>query len=178
MTRCLSTKAGQVHFDQHSLTVTLPGGLSPGTYYIGAIADYNDPNIGTNAPSPTYDVMQITVTGAGASTVTAVSTAAGGLVLASDAGDSNDDPYSLLSQSPPASPPPPPSPPGPFNQVGLPDTVVGFSDGIANGLHGPGGAALTPVLGSSQIVDGATILSPTGSAPIVLGNPLAHGMFA
>ena len=67
----LNPYPGTGYFDSHALSVTLPGGLASGTYYIGAIADYNDPNQSINAPHPTYDVMAITIVGPPAPALTA-----------------------------------------------------------------------------------------------------------
>ena len=168
------------YYDSHSLTVALPGGLTPGTYYIGAIADYNDPNHALNAPSPTYDVMQITVTGAGAPVGTAVShnTATDGLVLASGAGASVNNGVFAPNGGPdtPFSSPPPPPPT--FPNQGLPDTVVGFSDGVVDVVQGGNSAGMTHVLGSSRIVNGNTVVSFVDQPLIVLPNNVVHGMFA
>ena len=35
-------QAGTGWYDLESMTITLPGNLTPGTYYVGAVADYNN----------------------------------------------------------------------------------------------------------------------------------------
>ena len=44
------------YYDHQTVTLTLPGNLAPGTYYIGGIADYNntvpESNERTTMPTP------------------------------------------------------------------------------------------------------------------------------
>ena len=56
-------QAGSGWYDYESQTVTLPGNLAPGTYYVGAIADYNNAvtNEITEANNPS-NAVAITVT--------------------------------------------------------------------------------------------------------------------
>ncbi|MCS3765307.1 CARDB domain-containing protein [Bradyrhizobium centrosematis] len=59
------TPVGQSgYYDHHTLSVTLPANLAPGTYYLGGIADYNNQVAETNETDNTYNVTTITVTGA------------------------------------------------------------------------------------------------------------------
>ena len=44
------------------MSVTLPGNLAPGTYYIGGIADYNNQVSESDETDNTYNAVQITVT--------------------------------------------------------------------------------------------------------------------
>jgi serralysin len=50
-------------YDQQTISVMLPANLTPGTYYIGGIADYNNQVAADSGTNKTYDVQQITVSG-------------------------------------------------------------------------------------------------------------------
>ena len=57
------TGVGQTgYYDHQTFTVALPGGLAPGTYYIGGIADYNNQVSEGNENNNTYNVVQVTLT--------------------------------------------------------------------------------------------------------------------
>jgi serralysin len=49
------------YYDHQTFAVNLPGNLAVGTYYIGAIANYNNQINESNETNNTYDVRQITV---------------------------------------------------------------------------------------------------------------------
>ena len=180
----LNPYPGAGYFDQHSLTLTLPGGLAPGVYYIGAIAAYNAPSHALNAPSPTYDVMQIAVSGfggTGAAAATIVAPAATDTSLFATASDTPATPPFNQPASPPPSNTPfdqPASPPNPPANNTLPDTVVGFSDGLANTVQTGPDAGDTQVLGSTQTLDGNTLLSFADQPPFTIPNTIAHNQTA
>ncbi|WP_246791491.1 S8 family peptidase [Bradyrhizobium commune] len=71
----LATVSQPGYYDHQTVTVTLPGNLAPGTYYIGGIADYNNHLAESSETNNTYNVVQITVTAAGSSSVAQVSAA-------------------------------------------------------------------------------------------------------
>ena len=50
------------YYDVQNLSVTLPGNLAPGTYYIGGIADYTNAVSESNESNNTYNTVAITVT--------------------------------------------------------------------------------------------------------------------
>jgi hypothetical protein len=50
------------YYDHHSVSLTLPGNLAPGTYYIGGVADYNNAIAESNETNNNHDATQITVT--------------------------------------------------------------------------------------------------------------------
>ena len=52
------------YYSAQNLGVTLPANLASGTYYIGAIADYDNQVVESNEADNTYNVAQITITGA------------------------------------------------------------------------------------------------------------------
>ena len=54
------------YYDHQTVSLTLPGNLAPGTYYIGGIADYNNAVAESNQIGHNHDVTQITVPSAGA----------------------------------------------------------------------------------------------------------------
>ena len=58
----LATVSQPGYYDHQTVSVTLPGNLAPGTYYIGGIANYNNQLSESNTTNNTYDVVQITVT--------------------------------------------------------------------------------------------------------------------
>ena len=58
----LATVSQPGYYDHQTVTVTLPGNLAPGTYYIGGIADYSNQVSESNEVNNTYNVAQITVT--------------------------------------------------------------------------------------------------------------------
>ena len=58
----LATVSQPGYYDHQTVTVTLPGNLAPGTYYIGGIANYNNQVSESNTTNNTYNVVQITVT--------------------------------------------------------------------------------------------------------------------
>ena len=58
----LATVSQPGYYDHQTVSVTLPGNLAPGTYYIGGIANYNNQVSESNTTNNTYDVVQITVT--------------------------------------------------------------------------------------------------------------------
>ena len=60
----LATVSQPGYYDHQTVTVTLPGNLAPGTYYIGGIADYNNQLAESNETNNTYNVVQITVAAA------------------------------------------------------------------------------------------------------------------
>jgi hypothetical protein len=57
----LATVSQPGYYDHQTVSVTLPGNLAPGTYYIGGIADYNNQVAESNETNNTYNVVQITV---------------------------------------------------------------------------------------------------------------------
>ena len=59
----LMTVSQPGYYEHQTVTVTLPGNLVPGTYYIGGIADYNNQISESNETNNTYNVVQVTVTG-------------------------------------------------------------------------------------------------------------------
>jgi hypothetical protein len=64
----LATVSQPGYYDHQTVTVSLPGNLAPGTYYIGGIADYNNHVGESNASNNTYNVVEITVPGSAPST--------------------------------------------------------------------------------------------------------------
>ena len=58
----LATVSQPGYYDHQTVSVTLPGNLAPGTYYIGGIADYNNQVSESNEANNTYNVTKITVT--------------------------------------------------------------------------------------------------------------------
>jgi serralysin len=76
----LATVSQPGYYDHQAVTVTLPGNLAPGTYYIGGLADYNNHLAESNESNNAYNVVQITVTAAGGSSVAqaSVATSSGG----------------------------------------------------------------------------------------------------
>ena len=52
----LATVSQPGYYDHQTVTVTLPGNLAPGTYYIGGIADYNNQVSESNEANNTYNV--------------------------------------------------------------------------------------------------------------------------
>ncbi len=58
-------------YNAQNNTVTLPSNLAPGTYYIGAYADYNGTIAESNENNNNYNVVQVTVTAAGQPDLTA-----------------------------------------------------------------------------------------------------------
>ena len=58
----LATVSQPGYYDHQTVSVTLPGNLAAGTYYIGGIANYNNQVSESNTANNTYDVVQITVT--------------------------------------------------------------------------------------------------------------------
>jgi hypothetical protein len=49
------------YYDHQTVSLTLPGNLAPGTYYIGSIADYNNTIAESNETNNNHNVVQITV---------------------------------------------------------------------------------------------------------------------
>ena len=49
------------YVDHHAVSVTLPGGLAPGIYYIGGISDYNNQVVESNEANNVSGPIQITV---------------------------------------------------------------------------------------------------------------------
>jgi serralysin len=70
----LATVSQPGYYDHQTVTVTLPGNLAPGTYYVGGIGDYNNHLTESNEANNTYNVVQVTVT-AGSSPVAQASAA-------------------------------------------------------------------------------------------------------
>ncbi len=62
----LATVSQPGYYDLQNVSVTLAANLTPGTYYIGGIADYNNAVSESSYTNNTYNVVQITVTAAGA----------------------------------------------------------------------------------------------------------------
>ncbi|WP_354233461.1 CARDB domain-containing protein [Bradyrhizobium sp. I1.8.5] len=60
----LATVSQPGYYDLHTVTVTLPGNLAPGTYYVGGISDYNNHLTESNETNNTYNAAQITVAAA------------------------------------------------------------------------------------------------------------------
>src|SRR4029079_19000144 len=58
----LATVSQPGYYDHQKVSVTLPGNLAPGTYYIGGIADYANQLSESNEGNNTYNVVQVTVT--------------------------------------------------------------------------------------------------------------------
>jgi len=69
-TSTLATVSQPGYYDHQTVAVTLPSNLTPGTYYIGGMADYNNHLTESNESNNTYNVVQITVTAAGSSSAT------------------------------------------------------------------------------------------------------------
>ncbi|WLA54329.1 CARDB domain-containing protein [Bradyrhizobium diazoefficiens] len=63
----LATVSQPGYYDHQMVTVTLPGNLAPGTYYIGGIADYNNHFAESDETNNTYNVVQVTVPAAASS---------------------------------------------------------------------------------------------------------------
>ncbi|MET4203046.1 CARDB domain-containing protein [Bradyrhizobium sp. LA6.12] len=63
----LATVSQPGYYDLHTVTLTLPGNLAPGTYYVGGISDYNNQLTESNETNNTYNALQITVSAAGSS---------------------------------------------------------------------------------------------------------------
>jgi serralysin len=75
----LATVSQPGYYDHQTVSVTLPGNLAPGTYYIGGIADYNNHVSESDETNNTYNVVQITVPAPAASAAsTAVNAMLGG----------------------------------------------------------------------------------------------------
>ena len=49
------------YYDHEAVTLTLPNGVAPGTYYIGAVADYTNAIAEGNETNNNHNVVQITV---------------------------------------------------------------------------------------------------------------------
>ncbi len=62
----LATVSQPGYYDLHTVTLTLPGNLAPGTYYVGGISDYNNHLTESNETNNTYNAVQVTVDCAGA----------------------------------------------------------------------------------------------------------------
>ncbi|MCS3928170.1 hypothetical protein M2175_003201 [Bradyrhizobium elkanii] len=58
----LATVSQPGFYDLHTVTLTLPGNLAPGTYYVGGISDYNNQLTESNESNNTYNALQVTVT--------------------------------------------------------------------------------------------------------------------
>nr|WP_256467075.1 hypothetical protein [Bradyrhizobium sp. 151] len=58
----LATVSQPGYFDHQTVTVTLPGNLAPGTYYVEGIGDYNNHLTESNEANNSYNVVQVTVT--------------------------------------------------------------------------------------------------------------------
>ncbi|MBR0953406.1 M10 family metallopeptidase C-terminal domain-containing protein [Bradyrhizobium canariense] len=63
----LATVSEPGYFDHQTVTVTLPGNLAPGTYYIGGLADYDNHLAESSETNNTYNVVQVTVAAASSS---------------------------------------------------------------------------------------------------------------
>ena len=63
------------YYDHQTISVTLPGNLAPGTYYIGGIADYGNQVSESNEGNNTYNVVQVTATAPVATAPQAATTA-------------------------------------------------------------------------------------------------------
>jgi hypothetical protein len=70
----LSPNGVSGYVDYHAVSVTLAANLAPGTYYIGAIADYNNVLVETNEDNNASGPVQITLTAPAAPTAIASST--------------------------------------------------------------------------------------------------------
>lgn len=60
----LATVSQPGYYDHQTVTVTLPGNLAPGTYYIGGLADYNNHLAESSETNNAYNVVQVTVAAA------------------------------------------------------------------------------------------------------------------
>ncbi|MBR1088699.1 M10 family metallopeptidase C-terminal domain-containing protein, partial [Bradyrhizobium manausense] len=58
----LSANGAPGYYDHQTVSLALPANLSPGTYYIGGLADYNNAISESNEANNNHDVTQITVT--------------------------------------------------------------------------------------------------------------------
>ncbi len=58
----LATVSQPGYYDHQTVTVSLPGNLAPGTYYIGGTADYDNHVSESNEANNTYNIASITVT--------------------------------------------------------------------------------------------------------------------
>ena len=88
----LSADGTAGYYDHQTVSLALPSGLAPGTYYIGGIADYNNAVAESNAISHNYNVTQITVTAPASSQAAAPTNTAsisGNGVLVGGAGSDN-----------------------------------------------------------------------------------------
>jgi subtilase family serine protease len=81
----LATVSQPGYYDHQTFTVTLPGNLAPGTYYIGGIADYNNQVSESNETNNTYNVVQITVPAAVSQSTTPAQSAVATQVAATTA---------------------------------------------------------------------------------------------
>ncbi|MGH6751645.1 MAG: CARDB domain-containing protein [Bradyrhizobium sp.] len=59
----LAVNGASGYYDHQTLTLTMPGGLAPGTYYIGAIADYTNAVAEGNEANNNHEATRIIVTG-------------------------------------------------------------------------------------------------------------------
>jgi serralysin len=57
------------YYDAQKLSLSLPANLAPGTYYIGAIADYNNQIFEKDETDNTYNVAQITIAASGSGSI-------------------------------------------------------------------------------------------------------------
>ncbi|MBR0884277.1 hypothetical protein JQ608_46290 [Bradyrhizobium liaoningense] len=57
----LATVSQPGYYDHQTVMVTLPGNLTPGTYYVGGIADYNNHLAESNETNNTYNGVRVTV---------------------------------------------------------------------------------------------------------------------
>ncbi|MET4214343.1 hypothetical protein [Bradyrhizobium sp. LA2.1] len=60
----LATVSQPGYYDLHTVTLTLPGNLAPGTYYVGGISDYNNQLTESNELNNSYNAVQIAVAAA------------------------------------------------------------------------------------------------------------------
>jgi hypothetical protein len=84
----LATVSQPGYYDHQTVSVTLPGNLAPGTYYIGGISDYNNAVSESNEANNPYNVVQITVPGPVPAAAPAATSSAAGELLAPSTGDS------------------------------------------------------------------------------------------
>ncbi|MHC2397878.1 subtilase family serine protease [Bradyrhizobium barranii subsp. barranii] len=57
----LATVSQPGYYDHQTVMMTLPGNLTPGTYYVGGIADYNNHLAESNETNNTYNGVRVTV---------------------------------------------------------------------------------------------------------------------
>jgi hypothetical protein len=146
------TPVGTPGYDNvQNVTVTLPGNLAPGTYYIGGISDNNGAVVESSGDNNTYNTVKITV---GQPSLTAYVATNTTTVAAGTAFTVNLDDMNLGSFS---------APPSTTALYISTDSTITSSDTLLKTVSAPN---LTPV-GTSGYYDqqSVTVTAPVGLAP-------------